>query len=150
VDGKKTDVMTNHTASRKIGGKKIRSRCSYFSAPDVSAFGFVSEAATSTPYSAAAGATKLVVLRMRRPPEMPYYDFLWTDEIIAHLAEHDIEPRDFEKVVMNPVDVDQGESSGSPAAFGYTWDGRFIIAVFEYVDEMTILPVTAYEVPEPR
>jgi hypothetical protein len=81
---------------------------------------------------------------------MPYYDFLWTDEIIAHLAEHDIEPRDFEKVVMNPVDVDQSESSGNPAAFGYTRDGRFIIAVFEYLDELTILPVTAYEVPEPR
>ena len=81
---------------------------------------------------------------------MPYYDFLWTDEIIAHLAEHDIEPRDFERVVMNPVDVDQSESSGNPAAFGYTRDGRFIIAVFEYLDETTLLPVTAYEVPEPR
>jgi hypothetical protein len=51
---------------------------------------------------------------------------------------------------MNPVDVDQSESSGNAAAFGYTRDGRFIIAVFEYLDEMTILPVTAYEVPEPR
>jgi hypothetical protein len=51
---------------------------------------------------------------------------------------------------MNPVDVDQSESSGYPAAFGHTRDGRFIIAVFEYLDETTILPVTAYEVPQPR
>ena len=81
---------------------------------------------------------------------MPYYDFLWTDDIIAHLAEHDITPRDFERVVMKPVDLDESHSSGLPAAFGYTQDGRFIIAVFEYLDEMTVLPTTAYEVPEPR
>jgi uncharacterized DUF497 family protein len=81
---------------------------------------------------------------------MPYFDFMWTDEIIAHLAEHDIGPRDFERVVMNPVDMDQSESTDRPAAFGYTRNGRFIIAVFEYLDDMTILPVTAYDVPEPQ
>ena len=81
---------------------------------------------------------------------MPYFDFFWTDDIIAHIAEHDITRKDFERVVMNPVDNDKSESSGRDAAFGYTRDGRFIIAVFEYLDEMTILPVTAYEVPEPR
>jgi hypothetical protein len=75
---------------------------------------------------------------------------MWTDEIIAHLAEHDIRPGDFERVVMNPVDMDQSKSPGLPSAFGYTRDGRFIIAVFEYLDDMTILPVTAYEVPEPQ
>jgi hypothetical protein len=81
---------------------------------------------------------------------VPYFDFMWTDEIIAHLAEHDLGPRDFERVVMNPADMDQSDSSGLPSAFGYTQDGRFIIAVFEYLDDMTILPVTAYEVPEPQ
>jgi hypothetical protein len=81
---------------------------------------------------------------------MPYFDFFWTDELIAHIAEHDISPKEFERVVMHPVDMDKSDSSGHDAAFGYTQDGRFIIAVFEYLDEMTILPVTAYEVPEPR
>ena len=79
---------------------------------------------------------------------MPYFDFFWTDDIIAHIAEHDITPRDFEWVVMHPFDTDQSESSGNPTAFGYTRDGRFIIAIYEYLDEMTILPVTA--LPEPR
>jgi hypothetical protein len=32
---------------------------------------------------------------------------------------------------------------------GYTADGRYVMAVFEEIDEVTILPVTAYEVPEP-
>lgn len=81
---------------------------------------------------------------------MPYYDFIWTDEIIAHLAEHEITPDDFEQVVMNPIDMDRSRYSDSPVAFGYTEDGRFIVAVFEYLDETTILPTTAYEVPEPR
>ena len=37
-----------------------------------------------------------------------------------------------------------------PCAWGYTEDGRYIIAVYDELDELTILPVTAYEVPEPR
>jgi hypothetical protein len=37
-----------------------------------------------------------------------------------------------------------------PAAFGYTDDGRYLIAVYDFVDDVTILPVTAYEVPEPH
>ena len=81
---------------------------------------------------------------------MPHFDFFWTDDIIAHIAEHDITTKDFERVVMHPFDTDMSESSDRHTAFGYTQDGRFIIAVYEYLDEITILPVTAYEVPEPR
>ena len=72
---------------------------------------------------------------------MPYFDFFWTDELVAHLAEHDISSKDFERVVMHPFDTDKSHSSGHDAAF---------VAVYEYLDETTILPVTAYEVPEPR
>jgi hypothetical protein len=81
---------------------------------------------------------------------MPYYFYLWADEIIAHLAEHDITPEDFERVLSKPVTQDFSHSSGSPAAFGYTEDGRYIIAVFDFIDDTTVLPITAYEVPEPR
>ncbi len=81
---------------------------------------------------------------------MPYFDFFWTDEIIAHLAEHGVTPEDFEAVVMRPVDARRSRSSDLPAAFGYTEDGRYIIAIYDFVDDITVLPVTAYEVPEPR
>lgn len=37
-----------------------------------------------------------------------------------------------------------------PVVWGYTSDGRYIIAVYELVDEITVIPITAYEVPEPR
>ena len=81
---------------------------------------------------------------------MPYYAFLWTEEIIAHLAEHDISPDDFERVVMNPRRTGKSRSSGDPAAWGYTGDGRYIIAVYQKLDFATVVPVTAYEVTEPR
>ena len=57
---------------------------------------------------------------------------------------------DFEHVVSNPIRRGISRSSGLPAAWGYATDGRYIIAVYEEIDDTTILPVTAYEVPEPR
>ena len=81
---------------------------------------------------------------------MPYFEFLWTDAIVRHLAEHEISQEDFERVVCRPSSKGYSRSSGLPAAWGYTPDGRYIVAVYEELDEVTILPVTAYEVPEPR
>ncbi|MEX0715027.1 MAG: hypothetical protein WD066_00490 [Planctomycetaceae bacterium] len=81
---------------------------------------------------------------------MPYFDFVWTDDIIEHLAEHGISPDDFEEVVTNPTRQGSSRSSGLPAAWGFTPDGRYIIAVYEQIDAVTILPVTAYEVSEPE
>ena len=81
---------------------------------------------------------------------MPYFDFVWTEEIMAHLAEHDISPDDFERVVINPARIGKSRSSGDPAAWGYTRDGRYIIAVYQKIDFATVVPVSAYEVPEPR
>lgn len=58
---------------------------------------------------------------------MPYYDFLWT-----------------------PERTRKSSSSGNPVAWGYTQDGRYIIVVYQKIDPATVLPVTAYEVPESR
>ena len=80
---------------------------------------------------------------------MPFYEWIWTEEAIEHLQEHDVSPEDFEDVVCRPIGTGKSRSSGLPAAFGYTTDGRYIIAVYKMVDEMTVLPVTAYEVEEP-
>jgi hypothetical protein len=81
---------------------------------------------------------------------MPYYEFVWTEEIIAHLAEHEVTPDEFEQVVTNPQRTGKRRSSGHPASWGYTADGRYLIAVYEKIDFTTAVPVTAYEVPEPR
>ncbi len=38
--------------------------------------------------------------------------------------------------------------SGRPVVTGYTPDGRPILAVFEMFDDVTVYPVTAYEVED--
>ena len=81
---------------------------------------------------------------------MAYFDFLWTDEIVDHIAQHGISQVDFEHVVCYPFSKGYSQSSGLPAIWGHTPDGRYIMVVYEELDETTILPVTAYEVPEPR
>ena len=79
---------------------------------------------------------------------MAYYEFLWTDEIIDHLAQHGVSPEDFERIVCHSRVRGRSRSSGDPVAWGYTDDGRYIIAVYELIDELTVLPVTAYEIEE--
>ena len=79
---------------------------------------------------------------------MPYYEFLWTDEITAHLAEHGVAPEEFQEVVSNPDRVGISRSSGRPCCWGVTADGRQIFCVYEFLDDMTIIPVTAYDVSE--
>jgi hypothetical protein len=77
---------------------------------------------------------------------MPYYVCVWTDEIAAHLAEHGVSPEDFEEVVSNPRRVSVSRSSGRPCCWGETADGRPLFCVYEFLVDLTIIPVTGYEV----
>jgi hypothetical protein len=79
---------------------------------------------------------------------MPYFEFLWTDEIVEHLAEHGVNPDDFERVVMQPLWVGVSRSSDRPCCWGETADGRRLFCVYEYLDDVTIVPVTAYELSD--
>ena len=81
---------------------------------------------------------------------MPYYDFVWTDDIVRHIAEHGVSQDDFEHVVCHPSSRGYSRSSGLPVAWGYTADDRYIMAVYEELDQISVLPVTAYQIPEPR
>ncbi len=45
---------------------------------------------------------------------MPYFEFVWTDEIVDHLAEHGVNQQDFEEVVSNPHRVGMSRSTGRP------------------------------------
>jgi hypothetical protein len=79
---------------------------------------------------------------------MPYYFFIWTPEIVEHLAEHEVTPEEFEAVVSNPDYEDVSRSTSNPLAFGSTSDGRYLCCVYRRIDEDTIEPITAYEVEE--
>ncbi len=79
---------------------------------------------------------------------MPHFFFVWTPEIVDHLAEHDVTPEEFEEVVSDPAIEDVSRSSGNPLAFGVTSEGRNLCCVFKRLDADTVEPVTAYEVRE--
>ncbi len=82
---------------------------------------------------------------------MPYFDFIWEtqgDGNVAHLAEHGFVPEDIEPIVLNPDRISVSRSSGRPIAFGSTRDGREVAVVYEYIDDCTVYPITAFEVGE--
>ena len=79
---------------------------------------------------------------------MPYFEFVWNDEIIAHLAEHGIDTEEFEQVVSHPARRGVSRSSGRPCCWGETTDGRSLFCVYEQLDDLTIIPITAYEVSQ--
>jgi len=71
------------------------------------------------------------------------------DGNVEHIDEHDLTTDDVEFVLKNATNVKTSQSSGRPCVVGYTPDDEYVIVVFEWVDDDTVLPVTAYEVPEP-
>ena len=80
---------------------------------------------------------------------MPYYEFIWNEESggnVEHIAEHNLTPEDVEEVIFHPIDHDVSRSTGLPIVFGITPDGRYILVVYEQIDDVTIYPITAYEV----
>ena len=81
--------------------------------------------------------------------QMAYFEFQWTDEIVEHLAEHGVSQEDFAEVVSVPERRGESRSTGRPCCWGETGDGRYLLCVYEYLDEMTVIPCTAYEVPRP-
>lgn len=68
---------------------------------------------------------------------------------VEHVDEHDLTPADVEFVLQHVQEEQTSDSSGRPCVFGCTPDDEYILVVFEWIGEDTILPVTAYEVPEP-
>ena len=86
---------------------------------------------------------------------MRYSSILWDEDDdphgnVQHVAEHDLTVEDVEEVLAAPVSEGHSDSTGYPAVWGHAPDGRFIIVVFETIDDDTIRVITAYEVPEPR
>lgn len=80
---------------------------------------------------------------------MPWFHYIWTEEAIEHLEEHDITSEDFEWVMEHPTSKATSDSSGRPMVFGYTPDGRFVAEIVELLDDgVTAIPVTCYEVSE--
>lgn len=70
----------------------------------------------------------------------------WDGENELHIAEHEVSIAEFMQVVVSPMRVEASRSSGRRIAFGYASDGRYLACIYEQFDELTVYPVTAYEV----
>ena len=77
---------------------------------------------------------------------MPFYLFVWNGVLEDHIAANGVTPAEFEEVVCDPDEVGQSRSSGRPIAFGETSTGKYLACVYELLDDVTVLPVTAFEV----
>jgi hypothetical protein len=68
------------------------------------------------------------------------------DGNVEHVEEHDLTTDEVEYVLENYDSEGFSQSSGRPCVFGSTPDGRYVIVVYEEIDDDTVVPVTAYEV----
>jgi uncharacterized DUF497 family protein len=68
---------------------------------------------------------------------------------VEHIEEHDLTTDDVDYVLAEPETTGTSASSGRPCVFGHVPDGRYIIVIYEEVDDDTVIPITAYEVPKP-
>jgi hypothetical protein len=75
------------------------------------------------------------------------------DGNVVHIADNGLTREEVEAVLLNPDgDIRTSRSSGEKITFGYTSTGRYIAVVWQHVldDPLTMRPITAFEVPEPR
>ncbi len=82
---------------------------------------------------------------VREHAAMPWFDFIWSPETIEHIAQHGVTVEEFEDVVQNPEGVDFSKSSGNLLAKGTSRNGKYIVAIYLMIDDITVLPITAYE-----
>ena len=85
---------------------------------------------------------------------MWYVRIIWDDDDnpegnVRHIAEHGLTIEDVEHVLQNATAEESSRSTGRPCCFGCTSSGEYIIVIYEEIDDDTIYPVTAFEVPEP-
>jgi uncharacterized DUF497 family protein len=79
---------------------------------------------------------------------MPYFHFQWTPAIVDHLDQHGVSPDEFVDVVSDPDHVGRSQSTGELAAEGIARTGRYLFCVYRMIDELTVEPITAYEIGE--
>lgn len=81
-----------------------------------------------------------------------HFDFLWdddkTDGNVPHIAEHGLAPEDVEFAFTQVLRRTTSGSSGRPALFGLTPDGRLIFVVYEESAPGLVYVYTAYEPEE--
>jgi hypothetical protein len=74
---------------------------------------------------------------------------VWTETALRKIEEHDLTKADVEYAVLKTRQrAVPSRSSGNPAYFGRTPSGDLIFVVFEYIDAVQILIVTAFPIED--
>ena len=79
---------------------------------------------------------------------MPWLDVIWDDGPggnVEHIAENDVSPEEAAYVLRNPELEEISESSGRPMRIGWTEADRYLAVVFEWIDPITVYPITAFD-----
>ena len=84
---------------------------------------------------------------------MPILDVIWDLENepegnVQHIAEHGLSKEDVEEVLFGIHELDISNSSGRPIALGFNSADEYLCVVFEWVDDDTVYPVTAYRLEQ--
>ena len=84
---------------------------------------------------------------------MNFLTIIWDDSPggnIEHIANHGLTTSEVDDVLQDSESIfDLSRSTGYPIAFGNTSTGRYIIVVYEEIAELTVYPITAYDVKRP-
>ena len=78
---------------------------------------------------------------------MPNFLYRWTPIAEQKLADNFVNVSQYEQVVRQARKVVSSRSTGRPACVGRIGH-RVLFCVFEFIDELTILPVTAFWIRE--
>lgn len=75
---------------------------------------------------------------------MPWFDIVCSDEADEKIAAHGVSEDEVEYVLVYG-EHGSSRSSGRPLAMGRTRAGREIIVIYDRLDDITVMPITAYE-----
>lgn len=82
---------------------------------------------------------------------MAYIQCIWdldddSNGNVFHIARHGLTKNDVEDVLADPITEDKSLSTGWPIYFGLTRSGERVAFVFEWINKMTVYPVTDYRI----
>ena len=78
---------------------------------------------------------------------MPNFLYRWTTKAEQKLADNFVTMKQYEQVVRQAGKIVISRSSGRPACSGRVGN-KVLFCVFDFVDELTIQPVTAFWIHE--
>lgn len=75
---------------------------------------------------------------------MPFHEIFWTPDSIQHVADNGLTTADVEHAVRYAIRATHSRRSGLPACVGPDCTGEMTFVVYDEVDAVQIVIVTAY------